>query len=60
VVGWQLLAPLMGAMIVEVVEVLADHGLRVAFVVGQDVVEARWRPGSGVNGDVARLLGGRC
>jgi len=40
VVGRQLLTPLMGTMIVEVVEVLADHGPRVAFVVDQDVIEA--------------------
>jgi hypothetical protein len=40
VVGWQLLTPLMGPVPVEVVEVLADHGFRVAFVVDQDVAEA--------------------
>ena len=40
VVGWQLLPPLMRSVVVEMVHVLADHGLRVPLVVDQNVVGA--------------------
>jgi len=52
-VGRQLLAALMGTVLIEVVEVLADRGLDVAFVVDQDVVEALFAEAAAEALDVA-------